>query len=262
MTERAGSRPAALFLTRAEALELARMLIPTPTAEQVDEVCHRLRWTTLNRHLRDSRCGSPTPSAARKELEAVRRAATRLLTRLGADATRRSKTAPADDLPKPLRLSLLPAGNDYASRTGGYADLPPKKESMEGVDGAIWNFRSDEKFESIVDGIQLLISWCDGAIAFSRGQTKATQARNTKRLGPSGRRARRYLDLEKEQAVHLIAYLYRDLSGRKPGIARPRKEGGKPGGPFVRFALAVCARMGVPMTAESLEKRWRRVRLR
>ena len=66
---------------------------------------------------------------------------------------------------------------------------------------------------------------------------------------------------EKEQALLLIAYLYRDLSGRKPGIARPPKEGGKPGGPFVRFTLAVCTRMGVPMTADSLEKRWRRIHL-
>lgn len=258
MTERAGARSAVLPLTRAEARELARMLVPTPTAEQVDDVRQRLRWIALNRRRGG---GPPTPSATRKELEAVNRAAMRLLARLGADRPGRTNTAPADNLSTPLRLSLLPAGNRQASRTGGYADLPPKEEAMEGVDSTTWNFRSDEKFGAIVDGVRLLIAWCDDAIAFSRAQTKASQARSTARLGSNGAKARHYADLEKDRAVHLIAYLYRGLSGRKPGISRLRKGGGKPGGPFVRFALAVCARMGVPMTAESLEKRWRRIRL-
>ena len=261
MTERDGVKSAVRPLTRAEAREFARMLVPNPTAEQVKDVRERLTWVELNRRLRDSRGSSLTPSATRKELAAVRRAATRLLVRLGVDCTRRSKTKLAASLSTPLRLSLLPAGNRHAFRIGGYPDLPPKKESMAGLDGGTWNFRSDEKLRSIVDGVQLLIAWCDDAIALSHGQTKATHERSTERLGRTGVKARHFADFEKEQALLLIAYLYRDLSGRKPGIARPPKEGGKPGGPFVRFALAVCARMGVPMTADSLEKRWRRIHL-
>lgn len=259
MSERRGAGSAIPPLTHAEALELARMLVPTPTAEQVDEVQYRFGLVAALHRQWSSQRRAVSPSATRKELAAVSRAAHRLLARLGAGVDSNQVAPPVEAMSKSSRLSLLSAGDHLAARAGGYADFPPIPRTIPGVEGEFWDFRSNEKLKSVIGEVEQLITWCDEAIASSHAQSTALEDRRIARSGPKGRHARHRGDVATDHTVLHVAELYRQLAGRKPGISRPRQGLGQPGGPFVRFALAVCARMGVPMTAEGLEKRWRRI---
>lgn len=259
--KRRGKAPAEVPpLTKREAADFVEALIGHTTPEQVDDLRFRLAIAAAHYQQRIAGRGSPSPSAIRKQLEAIKRPALRVLTKLAAATHIDSVANVPSRLPRVLRLALLPAGNRHAATKGGYPDLPPRKATIPGVEGEFWDYRAADKVASIVEGIQTLVAWCDEAIAFSRKETGTAMARRVARNGRPGGQARHEGDLAVNEVIFHLAGLYRDLSGREPGISRPHGNSGDPGGPFVRFVLRVCERLKIPMTPASLEKRWRAVR--
>ena len=246
-----------LSLTKRDATDLARPLVGKATPEQVEDLRFRVSIAAFHYRQRIAGKEMPSPSAIRKQMEAIKRPAQKILSRLG--ATEHPTTDPAGALMHALQLALLPAGNRHARAKGGYTELPPRTATIPGVEGEYWDYRAAEKLASIVDGVQTLVAWCDEAIAFSRNETiKATGRRGALR-GRTGKQARHEGDLAVNEVIFHLAGLYRDLTGREPGIARPPGKGGDLDSPFIRFVLMVCARLQIPMTAASFEKRWRTV---
>lgn len=100
----------------------------------------------------------------------------------------------------------------------------------------------------------MLVAWSDDAVlALKQGRDESRIRRRP--AGPATRD-----DEALDGLILRLGQLYRETTGRKPGLSR--SSAGEPGGPFFRFVLLFCAKSRIRITADGLEKRWRRLRPR
>lgn len=246
-------------LTATDLEALAQALPAPPSGEAAEAFHERLggiaSWYWLAEAWRDA----PPPSEVRKKLESIRSAAQRLAAQLGVPSLPDEDADPLAQLPYPIRNALVSAAGLHGEAIGGYRDHPPTLLRVRGQPEEYPDYHGDSKLGVAIEHVQLIVAWCDFAIRSSRQSEEDGEVERIKRHGSTGRRARNPGNEPLNDMIGRLGNLYRDTSGRPPGIARPRGGKGEPGGPFVRFVLAVCKRMQIPMTAPALEKRWRTI---
>lgn len=213
------------------------------------------QWYRLAEPWRDA----PPPSETRKKIESIRNTARRLAAQLGVAPLPDEDFDPLDQIPYVIRNALMPAAESYGAEIGGYEDHPPTVPRMLDQSKPFTDYHGDSKLAGAIQHVQLISAWCERAIEATRQKEKEDAAERMKRHHNSGPQARNSGNEPLNDMIARLGILYRDVTGSRPGISRPRGARGKPGGPFFRFVLAVCEGMQVPMTATALEKRWRTI---
>jgi hypothetical protein len=174
----------------------------------------------------------PPVSEIEERLAAIASTARRLLRHLRLGEQPRPFGETVHDLPYLLIATLEPAVQRHIGKDAEY--------------------RTFEKLNETVEGVQKLVAWADDAIlALKEGRD---EFRIRRRPAGPGTRDDEALD----GLIRRLGKLYGDATGHRPGISRSAK--GKPGGPFFRFVLAFCAKARIRITVAGLEKRWRRLR--
>jgi hypothetical protein len=238
---------------------LSQILPVIPTGEALQNFQKRLGWIAAEYRLKEAWLHAPPPSAVRKKLEAIRSAARRLTDQLGVSSKPDEDVYALDQLPYAIRNALILTAELYGREIGGYPDHPPTAFRTGQQPEEHQDFHGDSKLRSAIEHLQLIADWSERASGFARQAEEGAAAERIKRHGSTGRQARNLGNEPLNDLIGRLANLYRDTTGKKPGIARPRGAGGSPGGPFIRFVLGVCERMQIPMTAMALEKRWRTI---
>lgn len=242
----------------ADDLEALQMMLPAPLpADALKNFRERLGWIAAEYRLKEAWLDAPPPSAVRKRLEAIRSAARRLTDQLGVSPKPDEDVYALDQLPYAIRNALISTAELYGREIGGYSDHPPTAFRIGQQPGEHRDFHGDSKLRSAIEHLQLIAAWSERAGALARQAEEGAAAERIKRHGNAGRQARNQGNEPLSDMIARLGNLYRDTTGRPPGVARPRGGKGEPGGPFFRFALAVCQRMNIPMTPAALEKRWR-----
>jgi hypothetical protein len=146
-----------------------------------------------------------------------------------------------------LRIDLECRAEAYAREKAEYPELPAHPiEFREGVVGR--NFRGAEALASALIGTRRLHAWLDRA-----GPRPELEFRWRKTFEDRHEGVAHWL------FGHVIPDLYERYFGQEAGVSRP-KYGGRPEGPYVRFALAVAEEIGARKTnggsygAESIAK--------
>jgi hypothetical protein len=236
-------------------------LLPGPLApEALDVFCQRLAWIAAEYRLEEAWRDAPPPSEVRKKLESIRNAAQRLTAQLGVGPRPDDDVDVLDVLPYSIRNALVSVANLFGEAVGGYPDHPPMGWKMPGQQEQYRDFHGDSKLGSAIEHVQLIVAWCDMAIRSARQSEEGAEIQRTKLHGSAGRQARNHGNQPLNGMIAALASLYRDTTGKNPGISRPSRASSAPGGPFVRVVLEVCRRLEVPLTAAALEKRWRTIR--
>ena len=242
----------------ADDLDTLSLILPMiPTGEALKNFQERLGWIAAEYRLKEVWLNAPPPSAVRKKLEAIRSAARRLTDQLGVSPKPDEDVYALDQLPYAIRNALISTADLYGREVGGYPDHPPTAFRIGQQPEGHRDFHGDSKLRSAIEHLQLIAAWSERASGFARQAEEGATAERIKRHGSTGRKARNQGNEPLSDMIARLGNLYRDTTGRAPGVARPRGGKGEPGGPFFRFALAVCQRMNIPMTPAALEKRWR-----
>lgn len=106
----------------------------------------------------------PPVSEIRGRLRSVASAGRRLLHHLGLGEEPRPFGETMHDLPYLLIATLDPAVSRHAKRIGGYPDLPPRPFDKPSPTWGDTDYRSFEKLNNVVEGVQLMIKWADDAV--------------------------------------------------------------------------------------------------
>ena len=221
--------------------------------------CERLGWSAAQYRLEEAWRDSPAPSDIRKKLESIRSAAGRLSAQLGVPVLSDADTDILDVLPYSVRHALISAADRHGEEIGGYANNPPRPWQIHGQPEEFVDYHGDSELAAAIEHVQMIAAWCERAIRSKRQAEDGAAVERAKRHGGNSRQARNKGNEPLNDLIARLGNLYRDSTGRKPGISRSVGTKGAPGGPFVRFVLAVCQRMQIPMSATALEKRWRTV---
>ena len=183
----------------------------------------------------------PPPSKQRDELEAIAKAAGRVLKKLEVFDGDLASEQTTDV----LRNRLRAAADRAAEAEGGYPDLPPRFFEIDGQKYP--DYRGDEAFAASVLGIKRIAYWSKSAAKFLAPEVQKSN------------RERHAADKALEVLVFQLANLYESLTGRQPSVSRPT-DGGEPGGPWLRFLNACLLPLGLNLSAHALDARWRRVK--
>lgn len=241
----------------ADDLEALAEMLSVPSGEARDIFCKRLAGIAMWHGLEDAWRDAPAPSDIRKKLESIRSAAHRLAAQFGVSPLPDEDVETLDALSHPIRSALISAAERYGETIDGYSDHPPTAWPMPSQSERYMDYHGDSKLGAAIEHIQLISAWCERAIQSQRQAEDGAAIERTKRHGETGRQARNPRNEPLNDLIGRLANLYRDTTGRKPGFSRTTRSQGKASGPFVRFVLAVCERMEIPMTATGFEKRWR-----
>jgi hypothetical protein len=236
---------------------LTKSLPVTPNGESLKSFQERLGWIAAEYRLKEAWLDAPPPSAVRKKLESIQKAARRLTDQLGVSPLPDEDVYALDQLPYSVRNSLISSADLYGREVGGYADHPPRPFRITGQSEEYLDFNGDSKLRSAIEHLQLIGAWSERASRLARQAEEGAGVERIKRHGSTGRQARNQGNEPLNDMIGRLGNLYRDTTGQKAGLSRTMRSQGKPTGPFVRFVLAVCERMQIPMTATSFEKRWR-----
>jgi len=240
-------------------LEALSDLLSIPIGEPRDKFRKRLAEIAMWHGLDDAWRSAPAPSDIRKRLESIGSAARRLAHRLGVPSLPDEDVDALDVLSHPIRSALISSAERHGETVGGYSDHPPTLWQMPSSSERHTDYHGDSKLAAAIEHVQLIGAWCERAIQAQRQAETGAAINRTKRYGAAGRRARNPGNEPLNDLIARLGNLYRDTTGRRPGISRSTGTRGRPGGPFVRFVLEVCKRMQIPMSATAFEKRWRSV---
>jgi hypothetical protein len=197
----------------------------------------------------------PSASEIKKRLAVIAAGGRKLLRHLRVGEQPRPHGELVHDIPYLLRMTLEPAAERYAARSGGFTDYPPRPYEPPTSSWGPIDYRTVEKLNGVVEGLQMLVEWSDDAIeALQEGRDTHRIRRRPE--GPSTRD-----DEALDGLIVELGQLYREVTGKRPGVSRPHGRAGEPGGPFFRFVLLFCTRARIRITADGLEKRWRSLRL-
>lgn len=232
--------------------QIEAVMPPVPITKRAD------LWNGLNRAFyaywyKRNRRRAPPASEIKKRLATIAATGRRLLRHLDLGEHPRPHGETVHDLPYLLLTTFDPAVKRDAERRGGFSDFPPQPNDPPTSSSGETDYRTFEKLNNVVEGLQMLVAWSDDAItALKEGRGDPIQRR------PSGPPTRN--DEALDGLVLRLGQLYQDATGRKAGMSRSHT--GELGGPFFRFVLAFCATSRIRMTLDGLEKRWRKIRPR
>lgn len=197
----------------------------------------------------------PSASEIKKRLAAIAAGGRKLLRLLRVGEQPRPQGETVHNIPYLLLFTLEPAVKRYAQECGGFPDYPPRPYEPPTSSRGPIDYRSLEKLNGVVEGLQMLVAWSDDAIQALQ------EGRDTHRIRrrPAGRSTRD--DEALDGLIVELGRLYQEVTGKRPGVSRPHGRAGDPGGPFFRFVLLFCARSRIRITADGLEKRWRTITL-
>jgi hypothetical protein len=192
---------------------------------------------------------SPTNTDIAKRQHAIAAAARALMRALGTTDNANDRGLP-ETVGRPLKAQAQSHGHE---RPNGYADvfgdLPPERYGAAGDPVHYTDYHAASVIRHCIHGVRLLQLLATRSELSAREEIAASQTRRRNRGDGAFRRL-----------FGTLCNVWIDIFKKAPGASVPA-DGGKPGGPFIRFVIAACRPLGVeksPHTIHKALRKWKR----